>query len=65
MIAYCAKLSAVRLDNRARIIVRLLCVVDLVSEKIYFQGCHTAGETGNLDVYFSRQGKHMGFTLSH
>ena len=67
MIAYCAKLSAVRLGNRARITVHLLCLVDLESERNIFLGMPRGRrrETGNLDVYFSRQRKHMGFTYNH
>ena len=60
MIAYCAKLSAVRLGNRARITVHLLCLVDLESER-NIQGGHDTGKTGNLVLTFSRQGKHREF----
>ena len=31
-------------------------------EGTYFQGGHGTGKTGNLDVHFSRQGKHREFT---
>ena len=40
--------------------------VDFISKRSQvWQGCHGTGKIGNLDVHFSRQGKHREFTKNY